>query len=59
MLKSLGPSPRNTKDQFDAVISKCVSRILAAFDDSVQFGLVRLRVNEIQILSQSSVTITV
>lgn len=53
----MGPSPRNTMSEFDEVIDRCVSRILAVFDDGVQMGLVRLRLNEIHILDQSSVKI--
>jgi len=53
--KLLGPSPSNTKEQFDEVIARCVSRILAVFDDSVQFGLVRLRLNEIAQISASGI----
>ncbi len=48
---ALGPSPRITNEQFNEVITRCVSRILAVFDDSVQFGLVKLRLNEVTNLS--------
>lgn len=54
-VKRMGPSPRNTIGQFDEVIDRCVGRILAVFDDSVQFGLVTLRLNEIAKISASGI----
>lgn len=50
-LKKVGRSPSITNEQFNEVIARCVSRILAVFDDSVQFGLVNLRLGEIKTLS--------
>lgn len=48
----MGPSPSITNEQFNEAISRCVSRILAVFDDAVQFELVDLRLNEIKNLKQ-------
>lgn len=50
-----GPSPSITNEQFNEVITRCVARILAVFDDSVQFGLVKLRLNEIAQISASGI----
>lgn len=49
----MGALPTTVTEQVTASIRRNVS----AFDDSVQFGLVRLRLGEIQSLNQSSVTI--
>lgn len=51
----MGPSPRITNEQFNEVIARCVSRILAVFDDSVQFGLVKIRLDEIAQISASGI----
>ena len=51
----LGPSPRITNERFNEVIARCVARILAVFDDRVQFGLVKLRLNEIAQISASGI----
>lgn len=51
----MGPSPRITNEQFNEAITQCVSRILAVIDDSVQFGLVRLRLNEIAQLTDLAI----
>jgi len=51
----MGPIPRNTSLDLDSVIYRSIERILSAFDDSVQFGLVRLRLNEIAQISASGV----
>jgi len=55
----MGPIPRNTSLDLDSVINKSVERILSAFDDAVQVGLVRLRLNKINILAQASDRITI
>jgi hypothetical protein len=43
----MGPLPRNTSLDLESVITKSIGRILTAFDDVVQVGLVRLRLGEI------------
>ena len=46
--KHMGPIPRNTSLDLDSVIAKSIEQILTAFDDSVQMGLVNLRLIEIR-----------
>lgn len=48
-----GPLPRNTSLDLDLVAVKSIQRILSAFDDAVQVGLVRLRVGEIKLVGNS------
>lgn len=51
-----GPLPRNTSLDLESVIAKSIERILTAFDDVVQVGLVKLRVNsvtEIKIIAET------
>ncbi len=45
------PIPRNTSLDLDSVITKTIERILSAFDDGVQVGLVKLRLGEIELLN--------
>lgn len=40
----MGPLPRNTS----VIITRSIDRILTAFDDAMQVGLVNLRVGEIK-----------
>ncbi len=42
----MGPKPGITRLELDSVISISIERILTAFDDVVQVGLVRLRLRE-------------
>jgi hypothetical protein len=43
----MGPIPRNTSLDLDLGIARSIERILTAFDDAVQVGLVKLRLGEI------------
>ncbi len=47
----MGPLPRNTSLDLDSGIIKSIERILSAFDDVVQVGLVSLRLGEIKNLN--------
>ena len=49
-----GPIPRNTSLDLDSVITRSIERILRAFDDAVQVGLVRLRLNEMSEIFQTT-----
>ncbi len=47
-VKRMGPIPRNTSLDLDSVITSSIERILTAFDDAAQVGVVRLRSTEIR-----------
>lgn len=51
----MGPLPRFTSNHLDSVIARSIDRILTAFDDAVQVGLVRLRLNEMSEIFQATV----
>lgn len=50
-----GPIPRNTSLDLDSVVAKSIERVLSAFDDAVQVGLVKLRLGEIGQISTGAV----
>ena len=54
LLKRMGPIPRNTSIDLDSVIAESIERILTAFDDAVQVGLIKLRVNSLAEMRQST-----
>lgn len=49
-----GPKPGITRLDLDSVITRSIERILRAFDDAVQVGLVRLRLNEMSEIFQTT-----
>lgn len=51
LVKIMGPKPGITRLEMDSVIFKSVDRILTAFDDVVQVGLIKLRLSEIGVLN--------
>lgn len=52
----MGPIPRNTSLDLDLVAVKSIQRILSAFDDAMQVGLVRIRINSLTEIKQVTET---